>query len=169
VNREAMHEIRRHQLAAPVETVSLANSLGLMVYKTSFGGNDDISGMIRQEGDEHVIYVNMNHHVNRRRFTIAHEIAHFILHKDEIGDGIVDDALYRSGLSSKFEAEANSLAADILMPWHLLADDEISGISIAHLADKYQVSAAAMAIRLNIPVAAADVSAPAPEPVVANG
>lgn len=59
------------------------------------------------------IYVNKGHHVNRRRFTTAHEIAHFILHQDFIGDGIADDGLYRSKLSNAMEAQANKLAADI--------------------------------------------------------
>jgi Zn-dependent peptidase ImmA (M78 family) len=47
--------------------------------------------------------------------------------------------------------EANRLAADILMPWHLLKDDEISGLSVTELAEKYQVSKAAMGIRLGVP------------------
>lgn len=154
--RQAMEMIRQHQHSAPVQTVPLANALGLPVYKSSFGENDDISGMIRKEGGKYLIYVNKRHNANRRRFTIAHEIAHYILHKDAIGDGIIDDALYRSGLTSKMESEANRLAADILMPWHLMAEDEISGKSLQELAEKYDVSTAAMAIRLQIPVAALD-------------
>ena len=47
----------------------------------------------------YAIFVNKgDRYKTRQRFTIAHKIAHFILHREAIGDGIVDDALYRSGL-----------------------------------------------------------------------
>ncbi|HCZ6521380.1 TPA: ImmA/IrrE family metallo-endopeptidase, partial [Staphylococcus aureus] len=36
--------------------------------------DDDVSGYI----DERTIYVNKNHSSNRKRFTIAHEIGHFL-------------------------------------------------------------------------------------------
>ncbi|MCV5491602.1 ImmA/IrrE family metallo-endopeptidase, partial [Escherichia coli] len=54
----------------------------------------------------------------RRRYTLAHEIAHFLLHRHLLRDGITDDVLYRSSQSSQIEAEANRLAADIIMPMH---------------------------------------------------
>lgn len=143
--------IRRHQNSAPVQMVPLANELGIQVYKVdSFP--DGLSGMIRKEEDGgYAIYVNSTHHLNRRRFTMAHEIAHFLLHKDLIGDGIVDDALYRSGLGSTVEYEANQLAADILMPWHLLNSKEYEGLSVSELASVFEVSPASMGIRLKVP------------------
>ena len=52
----------------------------------------------------------------RQRFTIAHEISHFILHRHLLRSGIQDDVLYRSNQSDKIEWEANALASDILMP-----------------------------------------------------
>ena len=63
----------------------------------------------------------------RQRFTIAHEFVHFLLHSHLLENGeIVDSAeplrqeLYRSNLSDSKEQRANTLAADILMPWNLL-------------------------------------------------
>jgi Zn-dependent peptidase ImmA (M78 family) len=74
------------------------------------------------------------------------------LHKARIGDGITDDALYRSGLSNKEEAMANKLAADILMPWHLINLVMDQGITtIPELAKSFHVSESAMSIRLGIP------------------
>lgn len=154
---EGFSVIKAHQKAAPVQTVPIANALGLDVYRVpSF--SDDLSGMIRKEDDDKfVIYVNGNHPTVRRRFTIAHEIAHYVLHKDRIGSGLTDDAMYRSGLTSQEETEANRLAADILMPWHLLAEDEVGSLSVAELARKYQVSKVAMGIRLGVPAGALEV------------
>jgi Zn-dependent peptidase ImmA (M78 family) len=59
---------------------------------------------------------------------------------------LVDDALYRSSLSDRREAEANSLAADLLMPAHLLAP--LLDQPVSDLADRFQVSVQAMQIRV---------------------
>ena len=148
--------IEKHQRSTPVVVTAIARDLGLDVYNTS-DWSDDISGMIRRDAEQggssgYAIYVNARHHENRRRFTIAHEIAHFILHRDFIGDGITDDALYRSALSSRLETQANQLAADILMPWPLLNAAMDGGINdVRTLANHFRVSPSAMSVRLGVP------------------
>lgn len=155
--------IRAHQQKTPVSTIDIANALGLKVWKVGRWPNN-VSGMIRKDEENggvsgYAIYVNSNHHVNRRRFTIAHEIAHFVLHRELIGDGIVEDVLLRSEriedkhrLDNRIEAQANQLAADILMPWHLL-DPILNGgtTNIKEIASTFEVSASAMSIRLGVP------------------
>ncbi len=148
--------LKRHQKEAPVQTVPIANEIGIDVYKTLEWPND-LSGMI-QKSEEYAgesgyaIFVNASHPETRRRFTIAHEISHFVLHRNLIGDGIKDDALYRSGLSSAVEAGANRLAADILMPWRLINSAIDKGIDrIDALAVHFNVSKSAMSIRLGVP------------------
>lgn len=82
--------IRSHQTTRPVETVPIARALGNEVYYAK-GWPSDISGYIRKSDNPDLnfdIFVNRDHHPNRRRFTIAHEIAHAVLHADRIGDGI---------------------------------------------------------------------------------
>ena len=111
----------------------------------------DYLRLLKTDVDKYAIYVNGLHHVNRKRFTVAHEIAHFLLHKDYIGDGILDDALYRSGLGSDIETEANALAAKILLPDSLLAKEPLRKMSIRDLAEKFEVSEASMGIRLGEP------------------
>ena len=130
----------------------LAKALGLEVYRVSDWPND-LSGMIKRNADgDYEIQVNSAHPESRRRFTIAHEIGHFVLHKDLIGDGIADDGLYRSGLSGSIEQEANQFAADLLMPWHLMNVAMTKGYKdIATLAKAFQVSKYAMSIRLGVP------------------
>jgi Zn-dependent peptidase ImmA (M78 family) len=151
MNTEQDKIIKAHQKNAPVRVVALAKDLGLSVFElTTFP--DDLSGMIKKtDVDKYAIYVNGLHHVNRKRFTVAHEIAHFLLHKDYIGDGILDDALYRSGLGSDIETEANALAAKILLPDSLLAKEPLRKMSIRDLAEKFEVSEASMGIRLGEP------------------
>lgn len=106
------------QSALPVKVGVIATSLGLTLKKASLAAG--ISGEIKSDNGSFIIRVNRHDASTRQRFTVAHEIAHYLLHRDLIGDGIVDDILYRSSLSGSMEAEANRLAADIVMPWHLL-------------------------------------------------
>lgn len=79
-------------------------------------------------------------------------MAHFILHRDKIGSGITDDGLYRSRLSNTIEVEANKLAADILMPWHLLNQRISPEVrSVEEMAEIFNVSKSSMSIRLGVP------------------
>lgn len=148
--------ITRHQVTWPVQVVPIARDLGLSVYNTN-DWSDDISGQIIKSikfggSSGYAIFANQKHNVYRRRFTIAHEIAHYVLHENLIGDGVVDDALYRSKLSGPVETQANDMAADILMPWHLINLATDSGHrNVPVLAELFQVSKSAMSIRLGVP------------------
>lgn len=151
---KALAIIKDHQRSLPVSTVAIANALGLKVYRVP-DWPADLSGMIRRNDDNEGgfdIFVNAEHPPRRRRFTIAHEIAHAVLHPHLIGDGITDDALLRSGLSNAVEAQANRLAADILMPRDKLNEFLAKGNSdVRALARQFDVSEQAMAIRLGVP------------------
>jgi hypothetical protein len=152
---DALAIVWRHQKISPVRLNPIAHDLGLKVYSATF--SPDISGKIVRSSSDggssgYAIYINAAHAHVRQRFTLAHEIAHFILHRDEIGDGLTDDGLYRSGLSNKLEAQANKLATDILMPWPLINDAIDNGIdSIPELAKHFDVSRSAMSIRIGVP------------------
>ena len=155
--------IEGHQQEAPVQTIPIASDLGINVYRSPDWPNS-ISGMIIADaemgGDTgYAIYVNAKHSEVRRRFTIAHEIGHFILHQHLIGDGLVEDALLRAdGLSNQVETQANRMAADILMPWDLIARCQNKGANtVEELASTFNVSKDAMSIRLlAVPYAQAD-------------
>jgi hypothetical protein len=141
----------------PVQLSALAAALGLRVISAPLPSG--ISGEIRPDQDARAgftIRVNKNDPARRQRFTVAHEIGHYLLHRNEIGDGITDDVLYRSMLSNSREAQANRLAADLLMPDRLVAfwKDRATALGeediVSFLADKFNVSTAAMKIRLGI-------------------
>jgi hypothetical protein len=151
--------ISKHQTAPPVDVVAIANELGLKVWEMR-SLPPTVSGKIFRDPDHggesgFSIAVNGNEeHAARKRFTIAHEVAHFILHREylEKKDGVIDDAMYRSGMSTKEEAQANNLAAQILMPMHLIQQLIQSGFTNPEqLAEKLDVSPTAMKIRLGIP------------------
>lgn len=150
-------QISAHQIEAPVRVSTIAKELGLKVVSTTL--KSGISGEIRPDPDHRgsfIIRVNKTDSARRQRFTVAHEVAHFLLHRDDIGNGIVDDVLYRSSLSDWREAQANRLAADLLMPQYLVNKwlDRAGALGVDNavdfLADKFNVSESAMKIRLGI-------------------
>lgn len=100
----------------PVPVGEIAKRLGISVATKTLP--TDISGSIRLSGGSFKIEVNNTDAPVRQRFTVSHEIGHFLLHRDEIdAKGITDTILYRSNLSNAKEAEANRVAAAILLPW----------------------------------------------------
>lgn len=146
--------VNNWQRQAPIDITAMATDLGLSVYE-SYDLPPGVSGKICLDGtgespSGYVIAVNANEPYRRRRFTIAHECAHYLLHRSKIGDELIDDAMYRSEkLNTREEFEANNLAADLLMPRRLVNDFIRQGISdVDSLADRFDVSAPAMKVRL---------------------
>lgn len=69
----------------------------------------EIDGLLVRKCSESFIAVNENRSFTRKRFTIAHEIGHFLMHEGESFD--------LSGIgNSKIEREADIFATNLLMP-----------------------------------------------------
>ena len=66
----------------PVDVIKIANANDIKVYEGKL--NKKISGAIRYDKDEDrfAILVNKNNVKTRQRFTIAHELGHYFLHKE---------------------------------------------------------------------------------------
>lgn len=144
--------IQTNQSSLPVPVGKIAKELGLIVKSATLPAG--ISGEIKEIDGVVTIRVNRHDVKERQRFTIAHEIAHFLLHRDRIGDGIIDDVLYRSKLSDFLEVQANRLAADIIMPWSLIQDrlkihsEKRAESQCEAIASEAEVSTTALKIRL---------------------
>jgi Zn-dependent peptidase ImmA (M78 family) len=134
--------------SAPSDVRGLARSLGLPVLEEDLG--TDVSGKIERDlFGGYKITVNSRHSETRRRFTIAHEIAHYVLHRSKIGDEIVDDGLYRSARGGTIERQANNYAASILMPAPVVGEKWRAGARTPEaLAKVFDVSAAVAEIRI---------------------
>lgn len=144
--------IKAHQVELPIALGRIAKHLGIVVKKATLSAG--ISGEIKEVDGVCTIRVNRHDVKARQRFTLAHEIAHFLLHRDKIGDGITDDILYRSSLSDALEAQANRLAADIVMPWAQVKEKLLTHSALKDeakyevIADELGVSVTAIKIRL---------------------
>lgn len=156
---------QNHVIRPPVPVDRIAKMLGLDVELTP-GHDDDLSGFLLRNAatNKAVVGVNRSHHKNRQRFTVAHEIGHFLLHEGEPVhvDGRENFRVDRRSSQSSTgdrpdEIEANAFAAELLMPANLLRKDLDSGGELVDLSDddamkalanKYGVSVAAMSFRL---------------------
>ena len=149
--------VEKHLSEYPVKLGSLAKALNVAIKVSSM--STGVSGQIAREGDGYIIRVNRNEARERQRYTIGHELSHFLLHRDVIDnspDGITDNVLYRSGAPENVEYEANRLAADLVMPMPLVERklrEDFGGVvtdaTIESLAASFDVSKAAMEIRLS--------------------
>jgi Zn-dependent peptidase ImmA (M78 family) len=145
--------IRRFTDNLPVDIVGLANALGLTVIEADLGTNSgEIFRDIRRGGfSGYSILINANDPHVRKRYTIGHEIAHFLRHRDRVKNRLVDDRMYRSGHGKTVEDEADALAADLLMPRRMIAQLRSTGLdNVEELAAKFDVSVQAMKRRLGI-------------------
>ncbi len=151
---ELLHQFGVKRPPVPVD--KLVKKLGLTL--APLPADDEISGAIIRSGGHVVIAVNPAHHINRQRFTIAHELGHYFLHEGL--EKHVDQnfrVAWRNAESSKAvnwtEIQANRFAAELLMPYRFMIKDldsleAVDRHAVALLASKYIVSPDAMKIRL---------------------
>jgi Zn-dependent peptidase ImmA (M78 family) len=143
---------------APVDVEALAHAQGVVLRFEEL--EDKISGILVRKGERVYAAINKLHHPNRQRFTIAHELGHFLLHQNT-PTVFVDDALVyfreddTSSASDAREIEANVFAAAVLMPKGFLERDikgrfmdAFDDSALRFLVQKYKVSQQALLIRL---------------------
>lgn len=105
---------------------------------------DSVSGALLKDGGLNIIGVNENHPATRQRFTIAHELGHYLLDHDH--QAIFDDVFDKP---DNKEREANKFAAELLMPREILFEDvDRQEYDIPGLANRYDVSEQAISVRL---------------------
>jgi Zn-dependent peptidase ImmA (M78 family) len=145
--------VTRYRDHPPVDLDTLARELGLsVIYADDLGAN--VAGMLDraadpERGTSYTIYVNADDPHRRRRFTLAHELGHYLLHRDLMDTELVDDKMYRSPLGSWYERQANRFAADLLLPAHLVRSEFKAGNwTVGELAQIFDVSDQAIRIRL---------------------
>jgi len=162
---EIQEVLEKYKGQLPVPIVNIANDLQIEIYETNDLAPGE-SGIIRKEDSKYYIYVKAGDLYTRKRFTIAHEIGHFIKHKAKLdsskefidssvqptpnGNGTTLHRAITQELSDeerRLEVEANEIAADLLMP-----SDEFIRVwkesdTMEEIANKFAVSISAATIR----------------------
>jgi Zn-dependent peptidase ImmA (M78 family) len=154
---EILTKLRISELPIPIKKIAKKRGVQIKPYKFE----DDVSGLLLIKDRVSTIGYNPLESDVRQRFTIAHELGHFELHRKESGL-FVDkkfkvhfrDQVSASGYDKK-EKQANAFAAAILMPEPVLIQeinkseyDLADESCLKELAKKFNVSTQAMSFRI---------------------
>ena len=147
----------------PVDVEAVASELGLTLIRSDLGRA--VSGLLVSKQGSAFVCVHAADHPNRQRFTLAHEMGHFVLgHQFVPGEHVhVDRGHFISqrgprsatGVDPK-EIEANQFAACVLMPADLVTravaacgGSPLVDRQVSELASTFAVGEQAMTIRLS--------------------
>lgn len=142
----------------PVNLKNIMSSLSIKFEEKDYEGQ--LSGAAIFNGNEMIVTVSSKEPESRKRFTIAHEIGHLLLHADQALNIDIKPVTLNRDLNSSTgeswrEVEANYFAAALLMPkedvtsyfqkWSDMDEDA----RLKKLAQRYEVSMQAISVRLN--------------------
>lgn len=135
----------------PIPVLEIAQDKGVQVVFASFGRySQSVAGFCDFEGAR--LLVNSDDIPTRQNFTLAHELGHWIMHRDIfLKNPDKYSVLPRAnsyGLNAPLEREANTFAAHLLVPSRLLNRVRTPTTSVTALADIFRVSRTMMEIRI---------------------
>ena len=159
----------------PVNIVEKIKEQNIELNELCYDLHDEVLGEIKKENGKYKINIQGYDFNYRRRFTMAHELGHYKLHKDLLDDEGLDDGLsyetmYRKNakISSNQETQANKYAIEMLVPKELIISivKELNKIKeipriidengeannlnlIEYLSNRFEVSKIALGFRLN--------------------
>ncbi|MGE5590999.1 MAG: ImmA/IrrE family metallo-endopeptidase [Bacillota bacterium] len=132
--------IGQAQLSVPVDPWEAARTLGLRVEMLPL---ESVDGFLRRPpGCDWYVIISSLLPRQRQRFTLAHEIGHWMLHRND-----QEYFAHRPGSRGRYEREANQFAAELLMPFPAL-QKAAGQMAFGELAAHFEVSREALAIRL---------------------
>lgn len=118
--------------AGPVRSLTRwVEATGSVVFLTDLG-NHRVDGLSQWSADHPVMVVNSSNPTDRIRWTLAHEVGHLVLHREDATDNV--------------ERDADAFAAEFLMP-ELLIRSELSNLTLGKAIDlkrEWGVSVAAL-------------------------
>jgi len=161
IEKITLNVLEEHNITKlPIQIDRIIEKRNLTIKYSDLG--EGVSGLLLIRDETGVIGINEFDPEVRQRFTLAHELAHYELHRNN-KDLFIDKkgftVLFRDGNSStgefKLEQEANAFAAAILMPEKFVIEevqknnyDLYEDDCISELAKKFKVSTTAMTYRI---------------------
>lgn len=133
----------------PVNLDSIAHSMGIQVnYLPVITEGCDYSGSFEYQDGVPVCSVRSTDPYTRRRFTLAHEMGHYVLqHQSGLRDNSENFGIHNH--DSK-EVDANNFAAELLMPAQMVHHlvQNMPDLTLGDMAGIFEVSTTAMTFRL---------------------
>lgn len=134
------------ELSVPVDVYTITRKMGVEIQEDP---NLPVSGEFNLgEENKPLIKINTSENPLRQRFTLAHELGHFVLnHGSAFRDPVAN---FFSNVWDKKEVQANQFAAALLMPElavrYFIDNEKIT--STQKLSEYFKVSSTAMMYRL---------------------
>lgn len=160
--------------SAAIDVFGLIKDMGIELTRAKI--EPEMSGCIKILGDQASIIVNSAHHPHRQRFTAAHELGHYVLHRGSSEELLFEDGSFSKAIVDKrregvrrvfnrdrvsgqgtnqIEIEANRFASTLLMPEALIEEmvlklniDITDDSDIKRLSKRFKVSEQAMIHRI---------------------
>lgn len=140
-------------MTAPISVVEIAEGEELSIAVTSLEEfrtpDKPVCAALLKE--QKVILVEKNDSQSRRRFSIAHELGHYILHPQELKNSPELGIFFRAPLGGEkdwLEREANCFAANLLVPARMLIEWYSKTQNQHQLSEIFAVSSEVMGWRL---------------------
>jgi hypothetical protein len=148
----------------PLDIRQLVTSMGINI-KTCNGLFRDYVGLLEQVGLGWVIYLNESGYSEQsKRYTLAHELGHVLLHRDTVGLDFCPDEMFHGYTYFKWadygsryvirehrlkQHQADMFAMRLLMPEHIIEEKVKSGgCTIGSLADEFKLSTTVVKCRM---------------------
>lgn len=120
----------------PIDIERIARNLGFEIQVLDKMDNHHSAIILR---DLKLIGLNKKHHIHRRRFSLGHELGHYVIGHPPEEDCIEDEI-------KVFNQEADEFAGELLVPYQLLKELIVSN-SIDELSSLFLVSRDVIIIR----------------------
>jgi len=143
----------------PVDIWKLLDNYGIVIHERTFPlKHASISGFVvfaDSDKTAPVFVINKADTDDRKKFTLAHEFGHWVLHKKELMDDPALSVLYKNPIGSQttdqIEVEANQFAAQLLVPDTMLhAEHEATSAHKKDLARTFKVGEDIIGFRLGL-------------------
>jgi Zn-dependent peptidase ImmA (M78 family) len=119
--------------APPVDLLKILKTNGIQ-YEEVDDFPDTVDALFIEDGERTFAAVNARQHPHRQRFSLAHELGHYFLHRDvSLDDQITidtppsDDA--ELGTKGPIETEADIFAGELLVPFDFLKSHASKALS----------------------------------------
>ncbi|SDE21303.1 protein of unknown function [Mucilaginibacter pineti] len=149
-----------NQKSAPIDVIKCAKHLGVLIEYTEL--EDDIFGLLVIKNKKPLIIVNtLGNNESRKRFTIAHELGHYLLHSQNasffIDKGEIQSCkrTLETTYEEAKERDANEFATSLLVPNYLLeleaslTTSDVKFDIVRHLSEKFKVDEMLLGIKLS--------------------
>lgn len=131
-----------NQTTFPINLNMIVKYLGIYAVSTEKAGKLNLKVSAFIDINSKILVYNSNDSVVRQRFSVAHEIGHFVLNHKGVNES------FNINSSTPIEKEANIFAGEILIPYPEIKADLKAATNFDLLSEKYQVSKEALGWRI---------------------